>query len=625
MFSGRTSPRALSSSPGLTFAHIAFWLALSALLFRGYAFGTGDQAEQLPPILRLLDPNYLSRDWFVNSTGGFGPRTFYSAFVALFARFLGVELAFALLHFACWIAFAIGAARLAGLLMKENGAPRARFFAGILAAWMFWAWGTRVTGANSWLSNLLTPAEVANTLGLWAIVLWLEKRRFASAIFVLIAGAIHPLIGPLGGFTLALASAWSERTTQNKSSKTSLVLWLALIAAIAIPLLAGYLGDRGGASLTPEQKKQAIYVLAFERHPWHYVPWTWGTSTWRVWALLLGLGLWARREVGAIRLLDGFALVSIAFTILGWVSIVWQPLWPLVKLQPFRMTIWLELATFFYLSIFLGRRLNSDDTAQRFSVAPWIWTSIFVLQNVGSLPRVGLCVALLLASEIVLKQSKNAFPIQLALFVPMLFLGHSGGVRLMLWLALVPLLALVGGAWALQFERGRRFIAPLSFVGVALLALVALAPIPKIKGARGKIFSGFNYSQPFKGPQAEVARWAKSNTPENALFLLPPQEGDFRLPARRAIVVNFKTFAWGDKGLLDWRERISDVTGNKPLALGNNFIEELSDKYNALTPQQITSLQQKYGFDYVVVNAQKSLNWPLVFQTKEWKVYSAPS
>ena len=505
------APRALSSSHGLTSAHIAFWPLLAAVLFRGYTFGNGDQAEQLPPILRLLDPNYLSRDWFVNSTGGFGPRTFYSDFVALLARLLGVEFAFALLHFACWIAFAWGAARLAGLLTVAitsapqpgtsggagvaNAAARARFFAGMLAAWMFWTWSARVTGANSWLSNLLTPAELANTLGLWAILLWLEKRRFASAIFVLIAGAIHPLIGPLGGLTLAFALWWQGREPNLKSSRASMLPWFALAIAIALPLIAAYLGDRGTVVLTPQQKKHAIEILAFERHPWHYVPWTWGGATWRVWGLLLGFGLWARQKVGAIRLLDGFALVSVAFTLLGWVSIELQPLWPLVKLQPFRMTIWLELATFFYLSIFLGKRLSGDNSAQRFSIALWLWTSLFVLQNVSSLPRVGLCVALLVVSEIVLKRIKGALPIQFALLLPMLLLGHGGGARLMLWLFFVPVVAIIGCAWALQNERGRRLIAPLSLAGVALLAFVALAPIGRVRSARGKIFSGWNYTQ----------------------------------------------------------------------------------------------------------------------------------
>lgn len=621
MISGSSPSRARFSPAVWVGAHIAFWPLAAAILFRGTTFGTGDQAEQLPPVLRLLDPNFLTRDWFVNSTGGFGPRTFYSHLVALFSRVFGVEVAFALLHFACWIAFAWGAARLIGLLMNEDDKPRARFFAGVLAAWMFWTWSVRVTGANSWLGNLLTPAEVANTLGLWAIVFWLEKRRLAASVFVLVAGAIHPLIGPLGGLTLAIASWWSERKPSAKSSRTSIALWLALAAAIAIPLLAGYLGDRGTVVLTPQQKQHAIEILAFERHPWHYVPWTWGGATWRVWALLLGLGLWARRETKAVRLLDGFAFVSLAFTLLGWVSIVFKPLWPLVKLQPFRMTIWLELATFFYLSIFLGRRLSGENTSQRFSVALWIWTAIFAAQNVASFPRLGLCVALLLASELVLKRAKNALPLQLVVLLPMLFLGHGGGARLLLWLYLVPVAALLGGAWALSNPRAKRLFSPISFACAAGLVCVVLAPIPKMRIARGKIFSGFNFSQMFNGPQAPIARWARENTPENSLFLLPPQEGDFRLPARRAIVVNFKTFAWGDKGLLDWRERIADVTGNKPLRLGNNFIRELNDNYNALTPQQLVALQRKYGFDYVVVDARKTLNWPLAFETKNWRVY----
>ncbi|RYX84879.1 hypothetical protein EON83_08030 [bacterium] len=630
LHSGRTSPSARFSSDVFIWTNIALWLIIAAIIFRGYAFGTGDQAEQLPPVLRLLDSSYLTRDWFVNSTQGFGPRTFYSHFVALPSRLIGVEAAFALLHFVCWGLFAWGIARLTVLLLPIKEDKPARFFAAVVAVWMFLAWEKRLTGANSWLSNSLTPAEIANMMSIWAIVFWLKGQRITAALVVLVAGGIHPLIGPLGGLTLAFASWWNERGTtsdakaETPSTPIPLSSWLILCASIAIPLIAGYLGDRGGTILTPEQKKQAIYILAFERHPWHYVPWAWGGNPWIVWGLLITLGIWGRRENGSVRLLDGFALVSIGFSLLGWVSILWQPLWPLVKLQPFRMTIWLELATFFYLALFLGRRLARPEAEQRFSVALWLWVSIFAAQNVVSTPRLLLSVALLVVSEIALKRTKSALWVQMALMLPLIFLGRGGGTRLLLWLYAVPFAALIGGAWALYQPRIRALVAPLSLLGAALITVVLLAPIAKIRSARGKIFSGFNYSQPFIGSMGEIARWSESNTPTNSLFLLAPTEGDFRLSAQRAIVVNFKTFAWGDKGLLDWRQKMSEVTGNVPLILGNNFNAELNDKYNALSQQQIEVLQRKYKFDYVVVEAQKNLNWPLAFSTKNWKVYKAP-
>ncbi|RYG56100.1 hypothetical protein EON80_29760 [bacterium] len=222
-----------------------------------------------------------------------------------------------------------------------------------------------------------------------------------------------------------------------------------------------------------------------------------------------------------------------------------------------------------------------------------------------------------------LKRSKSALWIQLALLLPMMFLGRGGGARLLLWLYAVPVVALLGGAWALYQPRVRSLVAPLSLVGAVLLAFVVVAPSSKIRAARGKLLAGFNYSQPFLGPTGDVARWAKTNTPPNSLFLIPPQEGDFRLSASRAIVVNFKTFAWGDKGLLDWRQKMSEVTGQVPLVLGDNFNAELEDKYNALSAPQITALQRKYKFDYVIVDAQKSLKWPVVYSTKKWKVYKA--
>ena len=43
-----------------------------------YNFGSVDHLEQIPLVLRALDPEYLQNDFFVNVASQFGPRYLYS-------------------------------------------------------------------------------------------------------------------------------------------------------------------------------------------------------------------------------------------------------------------------------------------------------------------------------------------------------------------------------------------------------------------------------------------------------------------------------------------------------------------------------------------------------------------
>src|SRR5215831_6145795 len=64
--------------------------ATLAPLVMGYSFGEDDQIEQLPLLYRALDPSYCVNDFFLNASGEFNPRIYYSWFLAALARHLPV-------------------------------------------------------------------------------------------------------------------------------------------------------------------------------------------------------------------------------------------------------------------------------------------------------------------------------------------------------------------------------------------------------------------------------------------------------------------------------------------------------------------------------------------------------
>ena len=95
---------------------------------------------------------------------------------------------------------------------------------------------------------------------------------------------------------------------------------------------------------------------------------------------------------------------------------------------------------------------------------------------------------------------------------------------------------------------------------------------------------------------AELCAWARANTPEDALFLSPPQEDEVRFRCERAIVVDWKSNPAVPSEVLEWYARIEDVTGVRP------FLREADlDGYQALDETRVALLRERYGFDYVVV------------------------
>jgi len=95
---------------------------------------------------------------------------------------------------------------------------------------------------------------------------------------------------------------------------------------------------------------------------------------------------------------------------------------------------------------------------------------------------------------------------------------------------------------------------------------------------------------------AELCAWAAANTPENSLFLSPPQEEELRFRCQRSIVVDWKSNPAVPNEVLEWYARIEDVTGVHPVRSQTDL-----EGYDLLDETRVERLRERYGFDYVVV------------------------
>ncbi|HEX3356101.1 MAG TPA: DUF6798 domain-containing protein, partial [Tepidisphaeraceae bacterium] len=99
--------------------------------------------------------------------------------------------------------------------------------------------------------------------------------------------------------------------------------------------------------------------------------------------------------------------------------------------------------------------------------------------------------------------------------------------------------------------------------------------------------------------------YARENTPIDAVFLVPPNESEFRLQAQRAIIVNFKAVPQLGSELAEWSQRLRDVLGLDDLQkqLPNGFDKvgpAIGRIYDHRTAEELFAVARKYDARYVV-------------------------
>jgi hypothetical protein len=178
-------------------------------------------------------------------------------------------------------------------------------------------------------------------------------------------------------------------------------------------------------------------------------------------------------------------------------------------------------------------------------------------------------------------------------------------VQLSVWRfsVFVKLLTCIGAAaWMEHAMRARRAL----LAGASLVTGAALIAACLVRGP----YLGF-FRIPEDDPSYLAAcDWIAANTPVDAVFLVPPDEQAFRLRARRAIVVNFKSVPQLSGELAAWRERLSQVLMLPDLTtLDRPFDQTLAAiraRYESRTPEQLQNVARRYGARYILV----AHRWP---------------
>ena len=113
--------------------------------------------------------------------------------------------------------------------------------------------------------------------------------------------------------------------------------------------------------------------------------------------------------------------------------------------------------------------------------------------------------------------------------------------------------------------------------------------------------------------------WVSTNTPKDSTVILPPWRKESFYLTKRATIAH-----WASPRMdrfPEWQERIKALIGD--FSIDDDHIgQKWEEHYNQLSEADISSLVKKYGGDYLI--SESSYNYPVVFDTGTYKVYSIP-
>jgi hypothetical protein len=584
----------------------------------GYNYTAGNAEEQLPFIFRAMDHSYLARDFFTNTFLQYGPRTIFSEFVAFFARSIPLTAVLFLLTFIANVSIAYLSSTISSYFFPESKFSAFLAAAGVLTLKTFW-----LGYSNIVYRNFLEPEHLAMPLlllGFWFIL----KRKYVFAAFAFgIAALFHALLGlEVGWILLGLLLVdfiiQKLRKETNPFRLKSLLFAFLVLGVFSFGLLYPYTLQKSIPA------SEFVHLVAYVRHPHHYMPsffdaWQWVQAA--VYLTGFGFVFWfSLNQSAVLRNYKRYLLLiagSIVILCVG--GTLFVEVWPSrlwTSAQMFRLPYIIKWFSLVVLAGWVGYLI--EKPAKRES-------RLFGLTAGIALVTPATLAFVPVADWI----RKNVLPRLKHLKLPAWLTGNL--MILIFTLALIVIfkpdlhtwalfLILFGAIWIMFLLRWKPIGLLISSIGILALAglffsFASTIKPPSFLKSEAPFFSLYQTS----GELADVAKYAKANTPADAIFLTPPNYGEFRYMADRAIVVDFTAYPFQDQSMQEWYQRIVDCYGVTDIH-GFPSLDKLNQSVYYYTDARLKVLSKKYGFDYAIVYDSTVTNYPIIFRTTELKL-----
>lgn len=625
-----TSTRERSGDIAWQPADVALFCALLgvvATFASGYTYGEFNQVEHLPMIFRAMDADYLARDFFVNAVDRFNPRFYYVWLMAAAGAWVPLPLLFVVLTCLANAAIAGVTWHVARRLSGDATLPAALACCMVLAVNAF-----NEGGAAQIPRDFLGPSLLARPLAMLALWQTISGATWRPALLFVGAAVLHPLVGAetaavaLGASALALlAGTMAADRQRGDHDGGSLIAGFARLAAIAA--VVGVVGWAlyGGAQARTLSTERFIQILAEARGPHHYIPSRFGAGSHLAFvvfcvAATLAWIRWRRRAPRAdvARALLAVGIVVLIACVCGYVFVEIYPTRLWASAQPFRMTYLIK-----WFGLLLFAELGARAIRPEQPIAERLSGSLLVLGVGRYQPAIALMGNLGIALSRRLGSARAAVAGALA----------AGFALLAVLLVAVPvtsrpqeplllaLLLAIAACFVLVPSAVVRRVVPTLAVSASVLLLVGFRSSPMVIDAArtvGVAAPRMSLSESSKA-WTEAAWFARAETSEDAVFVVPPRLGGFRLIAGRAVVVDNKVFPFGDAAMAEWYQRMlfthaGRLEGNLPNLM------ELDENFAVIDDDHLLRVQRRYGATHALLWPDAPTGMPVLYQDEAFKI-----
>lgn len=585
-----------------------------------YRYGSGNHIEQLPIVMRVLDSSYLSNDFFTNANAGFGPRFYFSHVVAFLAGIFPLPFVYLALTLLSNILVAVISGLFARDLFEGSNVAGMLAVCFVMSVETFGLGGT----GGSLYANYLVPGALSMPLVLLSVWAGFRQRPLLCSVSAGLASIVHPLLGLETGaimlFTLGAASIAQRREKEtaitDKDGFIRLLIASLLLFAFAALSFVPYRTVTGAIDST-----RFVGIVACFRHPHHYCPSTFPRMHYlQFTGFLIALGIsweWWRKAAPHGYLQTQLPILVAVILVLfvgGYVFVERIPSRLFTTAQTFRLVFIIKRLGLIWIAGTTADLLKEREQFNAYLVLVSVFSPITVaISHLAAWARERY--ARVSAS---LGRLLEPGPVLVIVVTSLALLGQPSGRVALLFLTFVLLTACLNTHW-----RSRWHATQLVILATSVWLLVLVGGGVKVPPLRGRLpgFQPVISLSDFRGPDIDLASWARHSTPEDAIFLTPPQFGQFRLVAERAIVVDFKAFPFQDQAILEWQQRLFDCYGI-PTTTGFAAAEEMDASYRAIEDAAIQALQSKYSISYAVLYSDTETRFPTLYSNQQYKVVS---
>lgn len=549
-------------------------LIIASALYFGLSYGVHNQNTYLINGLTLVDPTFLEGDWFANNTKHYNTNFSY---VILLVESIGLPISLGVVFIEVLLRILALTAiyKIVSLITDKKA-----LIAFCLVITLILFENTASVATSYIFSTILQPSSFGAAFLLVSVYFFLRGNYFLSGLCMAFSGFMHTNFLLLGFVVYGIAHLFLGFKGIVKRSLLQFSLML-VVFAFNIPLLLSLMSSENG--------EQATYIFQFVRSPHHYVPNNFLPSFIKFfgWSLLGLVGFKLLKIDSNLKkklfgLYSGLLIPIVIATLLTTVVFI-----PVVS----KLFFW-RLAPFCVLIaqiVFVTSIVRNSISENMFSNIQKITTNLFIFLGI-----------IIIYSWYIYMfgiSSGNTI-IVLGIFIFLLFINFKKDISKILRIDISQ--------------------------NITKSTAIALALVLLIYGFNSSFLYRSSLLNDHPGAlESELYQWVK-NTDVSSQFLIPPDLDNFRLHGERSIIVDWKSTPIDSDGLIEWYERIEDISGKEDV----HSFEEVMKGYLNLDMERLKSLKNEYALSYAVLYAgENSINYnlPTVFKNSKFIVIDLKS